>query len=54
MAGWELINCEKNKTLEEIIKLADELNPNSYSANIKTRRKPCCSTRVKRCIISIF
>lgn len=27
----------KNKTLREIIELADELNPNSYSANIKTQ-----------------
>ncbi len=26
-----------NKTLEEIIKLADELNPNSYSENIKAQ-----------------
>ncbi|MBQ2942622.1 MAG: hypothetical protein IJD97_10375 [Clostridia bacterium] len=27
----------KNKTLREIIELADELNPNSYSANVKTQ-----------------
>ena len=27
----------KNKTLKEIIKLADELNPNSYSDDIKAQ-----------------